>query len=326
MPRTNRSQPPIIVQLLHRVLGTVAIAATLGIVPRFLDAQESPTAPLDGAHLPSLATDSPAGWITRFERAYESRALAEYAALLTTDFRFHFGDDENRAKSPDGWGREDELISAGHLFEGFVNDQGVEMPAAVGIELDPGKTTIEGDPLHPDDPRFAVIRAPGVNLTVHVGASGYFVDQDCHTFWVVRGDAAFLGPDQAADPDHWYLRRWVETPDHEVALLDAVARTNTGVGQTADRVWTVSPNPVPKGRGTSFVYDVPPGGGEVDIALYSAAGRRVAVLATGVQDAGVHRARWDGQDEVGRPIAAGVYFVRARVVNSERTARVVVAE
>lgn len=171
----------------------------------------------------SLSTDSPAGWLLRFERAYESRQLDEYAALLTTDFRFHFGDDGNRMKYPNGWGREEELLSAAHLFQGFVNDRGVAMPAARSIEIELGTTTVEPDPGHPDDPRYAVIRAPAVSLIVDVGDGvpvGYFVVRDPHVFWLVRGDAADLSANQVADLDHWYLRRWVENAENVLVFAE----------------------------------------------------------------------------------------------------------
>ncbi|MGH7724915.1 MAG: hypothetical protein ACREOU_05750 [Candidatus Eiseniibacteriota bacterium] len=210
-------------------VATLAVAYVLAGAPAFLSAQGAQGAqgtlgtevgPASSMHLASLATDSPAGWLARFERAYESRVIDEYAALFTTDFRFHFGDPENRAKYPNGWGLEDELLSAQHLFEGFVNDQGVSMPAARGIELSLGKTAIEPDPSRPGDARYAVIRAPAVTLAVDLGGAGYFVDRDPHTFWVVRGDAAKLSAGQAADPDHWYVWRWVESPDREWASAE----------------------------------------------------------------------------------------------------------
>ena len=52
---------------------------------------------------------------------------------------------------------------------------------------------------------------------------------------------------------------------------------------------------------------------EVSIAIRTAGGQLVRVLALGNQSAGIyqHRSRaayWDGKNEVGEPVASGVYF------------------
>ena len=39
-------------------------------------------------------------------------------------------------------------------------------------------------------------------------------------------------------------------------------------------------------------------------------GQRVAVLRQGPQQAGYHRLRWNGRDDVGRPLASGIYLYR----------------
>jgi flagellar hook assembly protein FlgD len=50
------------------------------------------------------------------------------------------------------------------------------------------------------------------------------------------------------------------------------------------------------------------------ITIYDALGRVVKRLDLGYQPAGVYRTRtraayWDGRNEVGEPVASGVYFV-----------------
>jgi serine protease AprX len=51
----------------------------------------------------------------------------------------------------------------------------------------------------------------------------------------------------------------------------------------------------------------------VDLAIVSAAGRRVRTLLQGARAAGEHAVRWDGRDALGLAAPPGVYFVRARV-------------
>ena len=54
--------------------------------------------------------------------------------------------------------------------------------------------------------------------------------------------------------------------------------------------------------------------GPVDLAVYSVAGRRVRTLAQGDHEPGAHVVPWDGTDEGGRRLPAGVYYVRLSTV------------
>jgi len=54
------------------------------------------------------------------------------------------------------------------------------------------------------------------------------------------------------------------------------------------------------------------GPGFADLSLYDVAGRHLRTLASGAFAAGFGRARWDGRDESGRAVRAGVYFLRLR--------------
>jgi len=51
----------------------------------------------------------------------------------------------------------------------------------------------------------------------------------------------------------------------------------------------------------------------VVLAVYDAAGRRVRVLVGGDRPSGVYSSSWDGYDENGRRVSAGVYFYQLRV-------------
>ncbi len=48
----------------------------------------------------------------------------------------------------------------------------------------------------------------------------------------------------------------------------------------------------------------------LDVRVYDGLGRQVKVLYQGKAFAGLHRTLWDGMDQAGQPVAAGVYLVR----------------
>jgi hypothetical protein len=69
----------------------------------------------------------------------------------------------------------------------------------------------------------------------------------------------------------------------------------------------VAPNPF--NPLTAVSYELPRAG-YVTVAVFDAAGRRVRQLLDGPREAGRHLLRWDGRDDAGRAVAAGVYLVR----------------
>ena len=50
--------------------------------------------------------------------------------------------------------------------------------------------------------------------------------------------------------------------------------------------------------------------GSARLEVYALTGQRVAVLQEGPRKAGLHRLRWDGRDDQGRPLASSVYVYR----------------
>ncbi|MBN1885309.1 MAG: T9SS type A sorting domain-containing protein [Candidatus Krumholzibacteriota bacterium] len=64
--------------------------------------------------------------------------------------------------------------------------------------------------------------------------------------------------------------------------------------------------------------------GRVAVAVYDARGRRVCVLVDAVMARGPHNLAWDGRDDTGRAVAAGVYFCRLRAGEATRSGKLVV--
>ena len=70
---------------------------------------------------------------------------------------------------------------------------------------------------------------------------------------------------------------------------------------------SVYPNPFT--RNMKITYQLATGG-QVNLKVYDVSGRLVCSLADAIYDPGYYTVVWDGEDDVGRKVAAGVYFIR----------------
>jgi hypothetical protein len=101
-------------------------------------------------------------------------------------------------------------------------------------------------------------------------------------------------------------------------LVAPVAIAVTGIARDA----ALRAAPTPFTRETSVEYVVPEDA-PIDVAVFSADGRRVRTLARGLRHAGVYSVRWDGTNDVGLRPARGVYYVRGVVGSVTLMMRVV---
>jgi hypothetical protein len=274
-------------------------------------------------------SDGPHALFDRLRAAYQERDADAYAALLADDFRFEFGDDENRAKYPDGFDRDDEVATARHLFEGFVDASGQPRPRARKVALEFGGLAIGFDPEFPCDPAHHLLAdVPQVRLAIEFVDGTRMVAPGHHAFWLVRADSA------GGDTLGWRIRRWVEEPAESLLVVpecpvacadsDSVSGTLGVVASAGDLpLWSVVPNPSRRGETATLAFDVPREGEVVEAALYDIAGRRVAVLAEGPSSAGRRTLTWDGRDAQGEATRPGVYFLRVRVGDLVRRDRLV---
>jgi hypothetical protein len=81
----------------------------------------------------------------------------------------------------------------------------------------------------------------------------------------------------------------------------------------APRLHATAPNPF-TGQ-AEIIFSMPDLAGETSVQLevYDLGGRRVRTLLKGARSPGRHRVLWDGTDQDGRPVEAGVYFCRLTV-------------
>ena len=178
---------------------------------------------LDGVPI----NDTPQNTMVRFEAAYERKVPVEYGKLLASNFRFTFSSQSDPtlvATYGNNWGKDDEIESTIHLFEGFTNDQGERQDPASSIALSLDGASFIDDPGRPDSGAFyKYVIVPSVSLTIEIAGTDQAIYEISapHDFYLVRGDIALLDADQEAGANRWYLYRW---DDKSVALSSAAPR------------------------------------------------------------------------------------------------------
>ena len=78
-------------------------------------------------------------------------------------------------------------------------------------------------------------------------------------------------------------------------------------GATGFRVGRLSPQPARAMQELPLLLSLP---GHVRVTVHDVTGRRLATLLDEALEAGETRLRWNGRDDAGRPVPAGVYFLR----------------
>lgn len=81
----------------------------------------------------------------------------------------------------------------------------------------------------------------------------------------------------------------------------------TPLGAESTRLGTIAPNPFATGTVIGFTLA---SAGRAELDVYDVRGRRVASILDRALAAGAHVARWNGADDSGRRVPAGIYFCR----------------
>jgi flagellar hook assembly protein FlgD len=102
--------------------------------------------------------------------------------------------------------------------------------------------------------------------------------------------------------------------EDDVTAVPAVAEADAGTFRLE------GPVPQPSSGVQELAVFVPRASSLV-VSVHDVAGRRVRSLHEGPAAAGRGRYLWDGTDEAGIPVAAGVYFFRVRGADGLATAR-----
>jgi hypothetical protein len=110
--------------------------------------------------------------------------------------------------------------------------------------------------------------------------------------------------------DYCYWLSAVDFAGNESAPTTWSGTATTGVGDRPRPFALHAAAPNPFNPRTKLVYDLP-AAAPVSLQVFDISGRLVRTLVDGVaSSAGRHEATWNGRDEAGRTLPAGVYFAR----------------
>lgn len=156
--------------------------------------------------------------------------------------------------------------------------------------------------------------SPDLNGDCYVDMVDYFVLVGDVGTTACRSDFDRNGLVEQADADI-FAAHFAQTCSPPVGVVDDPA------GETrAARLEQNYPNPFSPATRIAFHAPAP---GTAIVRIHSAAGRLVRTLRRDCVTAGRHELTWDGLDERGRLVAAGVYFCRLEVGGNADTRRMV---
>ncbi|MRR08606.1 T9SS type A sorting domain-containing protein [bacterium] len=137
--------------------------------------------------------------------------------------------------------------------------------------------------------------------------------------------------DNTALNGNWYyyvVQANYSTPDTTSGYSNEASAYPTGVsGGPSSDLPTVfalganTPNPV---QGHTTVTYALPKAGNVRIAVYNVAGQKVKTLVDGAMGAGYHSVSWNGRNESGQAVSAGVYLYQMQADNFSTARKLVV--
>jgi hypothetical protein len=116
---------------------------------------------------------------------------------------------------------------------------------------------------------------------------------------------------------------WVQRDGWYVDDVHVFADQPTGVDDAAVSEVSLGNFPNPFRPTTSVKYSIP-NTADVELSIYDVSGRLVRALVSNPSHAaGRYSVPWDGRDNAGRPVAAGVYFARLTVDNDSSASKMV---
>ena len=123
-----------------------------------------------------------------------------------------------------------------------------------------------------------------------------------------------FGSDGSVQYPGWYVK-WVKIygPSVDVAEDGMPVRS-------AFALENARPNPF---TGMTEIAFSLPEETRADLKVFDASGRLVRTLESGVLGAGSHVATWDGRDDAGRTVTAGIYFCKLNALDKQAVKKVI---
>jgi len=89
------------------------------------------------------------------------------------------------------------------------------------------------------------------------------------------------------------------------------------------RLYQNSPNPFRGSTTIKFIISLPV---HASLKVYDIGGSLVRTLQSGIMEPGIHSVTWDGKDESGGDVAAGVYFYKLNAARTSETMKLIMVE
>jgi sugar lactone lactonase YvrE len=119
---------------------------------------------------------------------------------------------------------------------------------------------------------------------------------------------------------------WISCASRGIAVLTVPLDQTTGVDPAVPVAVRLGGHPNPFNPRTTLSFDLP-ADGAVDLDIFDARGRLVRRLIDGApRVAGAHRVAWDGRDDTGRTLPAGVYLAQLRGAGAATTVKLTLAK
>jgi hypothetical protein len=146
---------------------------------------------------------------------------------------------------------------------------------------------------------------PGQTFRLYRGVTESTATERLNGGEPVPGGPEYSYLDSAAEPGRTYTYR-IAARDAEGHETWVASTQGTARGRIRFSMGRPRPNPFDRRTEVAFTL---PGASGVRVTITDVHGRRVRGLVSGVLDAGAHAASWDGRDDAGRKVAAGIYFI-----------------